>query len=79
MATELAVIAQQKQKVEADAARVRNQEAQNWLETTRVDAKRRQVETEAAIIKREKRSIEERDRELRLQEDQRRRNRFVSS
>ena len=79
MATELAKIAQQKQEVEAASARVRDEEAHNWLEVRRVRAEKLEAENEAAIIRRDKEFIEKRDKQLRLQEDQRRINRFVSS
>ena len=79
VATEMAAIAQKKQEVEAASARVRDEEANNWLEVRCITAEKLEAENKAAIIRREKDFIEKRDMQLKLQEDQRRINRFVSS
>lgn len=67
------------QEVAADKIRVSELEEQNWLESTRLSTEKAAVNQEAAIIKRDRELIENREKQLQLQEDQRRRNRFVSS
>ena len=74
---ELQMISEEKDKIEADKAVVRQNEAKNWLETLRITTDRLELENERAIIKRDHQLLEEREFQVRLQEDQRRRNRFV--
>lgn len=66
-----------KREVEAARLRVQEQEANNWRETTLIRTQQATIETQTAVIKREKEVLANRDRQLQLLEDQRRRNRFV--
>ena len=68
---------QEKEKLEADKAAVRQNEANNWLETSRIRSDRSELENETANIRRDHLLLEKRELQIRLQEDQRRRNRFV--
>lgn len=79
MQQQQAAIDAQKREVETASARVRQAEASNWLETTRVRTQQMEAENVAAVIRRDKASIEQRENQLRLQEDQRRRNRYISA
>jgi hypothetical protein len=65
------------EKVEAAKAVVRQNEANNWIETSRIRTERSELENELAIVKRDHQLLEKRELQIRLQEDQRRRNRFV--
>ena len=77
MKLEVQKLNQEKEKVEAAMAAVRQSEANNWLETSRIRTNRSELENDVAIIKRDKHLLEKRELQIRLQEDQRRRNRFV--
>ena len=75
--SELEKLEKEKEKVEADKATVRQLEADNWLETARIRTNRSDVENQNAIIKKDHQLLEKRELQIRQQEDQRRRNRFV--
>lgn len=75
--SELEKINKEKEKVEADKAAVRQSEANNWLEKSRIRTDRSDLENETAIIKKDHELLEKRELQIQLQEDQRRRNRFV--
>ena len=75
--SELEKISKEKEKVEADKAAVRQSEANNWLETSRIRTNRSELENKTAIIKRDHELLEKRELQIQQQEDQRRRNRFV--
>ena len=75
--SELEKISKEKERVEAAKAVVRQSEANNWLETTRIRTDRSELENETAIIKRNQQLLEKREMQISQQEDQRRRNRFV--
>ena len=77
MRSELEKIKKDKEKVEADKAAVRQSEADNWLEKSRIRTDRSELENETTIIKRDHELLEKRELQIQLQEDQRRRNRFV--
>lgn len=70
-------IDRQKREVEAANLRAQEQEANNWRETALIRTQQATLENQSAVIKRDKELLENRDRQLRLLEDQRRRNRFV--
>ena len=74
---ELEKINKEKEKIEAANAAVRQNEANNWLETSRIRTDRSELENETAIIKRDHQLLEKRELQIRQREDQRRRNRFV--
>ena len=74
---ELEKINKEKEKVEAEKAAVQQNEADNWLEKSRIRTDRSELENETAIIKRDHELLEKRQLQIQLQEDQRRRNRFV--
>lgn len=74
---ELQKISQERERIEAAKAAVRQSEANNWLETSRIRTERSELENETAIIKRDHQILEKRELQIVLQEDQRRRNRFV--
>jgi len=74
---ELQKLSQEKERLEAQKAVVRQNEAKNWLETSRIKTDRSQLENETAIVKRDHQLLEKRELQIRQQEDQRRRNRFV--
>jgi hypothetical protein len=76
---ELQKLGQEMKKVDDAMANVRQREADNWLENTRITTDRDKLENEAAIIKRDNELLATRERQVMLHEDQRRRNRFVSS
>jgi hypothetical protein len=65
------------EKVEAAKAVVRQEEANNWMETSRIQTQRSKLENEIAVLKRDNQLLEKRQFQISLQEDQRRRNRFV--
>jgi hypothetical protein len=67
----------EKEKVEMAKAAVRQNEADNWLETSRIRTERSDLENEIAIVKRNHQVLEKRELQIAQQEDQRRRNRFV--
>lgn len=67
----------EKEKIEAAKAVVRQSEAKNWLETSRIRTDRSELENEIATIKRDQQLLEKRELQVKLQEDQRRRNRYV--
>ena len=77
MRLEVEKLNQEKEKLEADKAAVRQNEANNWLETSRIRSDRSELENETANIRRDHLLLEKRELQIRLQEDQRRRNRFV--
>lgn len=70
-------IIEEREKVEAERALVRQNEANNWLETTRIRTAKSELENEMAIMKKENQLLEKRALQIREREDQRRRNRFV--
>ena len=72
--SKLQKISQEQEKIEADKAQ---NEANNWLETFHIKEDRLKLENERAIFERDHQGLEERKLQFRLQEDQRRRNRFV--
>lgn len=76
---ERAQIAKEKQQVEAARSLVRQQEANNWLETRRVEAEKAILENDAAIVVRDREMNKRREEKLNELENQRRLNRFVSS
>ena len=77
MRSELEKLEKERENVEAEKAAVRQLEADNWLETARIRKNRSDLENETAIIKRDHELLEKRELQIRQQEDQRRRNRFV--
>ena len=74
MRGELEKINKERERAEAEKAAVRQNEANNWLESSRIRRDRTEFEIKIAIIKRD---LEKRELQVREQEDQRRRNRFV--
>jgi hypothetical protein len=75
--SEMEKLSKEKEKVEVAKAAVRQDEANNWLETSRIRTQKADLENEMAIIKRNRQLLEKRELQISLQEDQRRRNRFV--
>lgn len=57
--------------------RVDEQEAVNWRQTNTIRTQQADIENQRAMIKRQKDMVVDRERQVRLLEDQRRRNRFV--
>ena len=74
---ELQKISQERERIEAAKAAVRQSEANNWLETSRLRTGRSNLENEEAIIKRNQALLDKRELQITKLEDQRRRNRFV--
>ena len=74
MRGELEKINKERERAEAEKAAVRQNEANNWLESSRIRRDGTEFEIKIAIIKRD---LEKRELQVREQEDQRRRNRFV--
>jgi hypothetical protein len=68
---ELQKITEEKEKIEAAKAAVRQSEANNWLEKSRIRTDRSELENETAIIKRDHQVLEKREWEIRLREGQR--------
>jgi hypothetical protein len=64
-------------KLEADRQRVAQQEADNWRETAVIRSRQKELENEVAVVERDRGILVKRAQQLELQEDQRRRNRFV--
>ena len=79
MDEERATVAREKQEVEAKKALVRQQEADYWLETCRVEVEKANLESDRAIVLRDEKSNRERELKLYDLENQRLLNRFVSS
>ena len=79
MDSERALVAKEKQQVEAARSLVRQQEANNWLETRRVEAEKASLDHDAAIVLRDKEINKRREIKLNELENQRRLNRFVAS
>lgn len=77
MEREQKLIDEAKRQVVAAKMRVDEQEAVNWRETNAIRTQQADVETQQAVIKREKGMLAARERQVQLLEDQRRRNRFV--
>ena len=77
MKSEQEKIDREKEKVEAAKAVVSRNEAKNWLEASRIRSDRSELENKTAVIKRERQLLEKRELQVKLLEDQRRRNRFV--
>jgi len=77
MREEQKAINELKQKLEADRQRVSQQEADNWRETAVIRSRQKELENEVAVIERDRGVLVKRAQQLELQEDQRRRNRFV--
>jgi hypothetical protein len=74
---EIQKINEEKKKLEVDRAAVRQDEANNLVETFRIRTDRSQLENEMAIMKKDQRRLERRELQIRQQEDRRRRKRFV--
>ena len=70
-------INKEKERVEAEKAAIRQNEANIWLEKSRIRTDRTELEIEITIIKKDHELLEKRELQVREQEDQRRRNRFV--
>jgi hypothetical protein len=69
----------EKRELESARALVRVEENKNWTEKERVKAEKMMLDNEHAIVKRDKELIARRENQVRTLEDQRRRNRSVSS
>jgi hypothetical protein len=65
------------EKVEAAKAVVRQNEANNGMEASRIRTQKSELENQRAIVERDHQLLEKRELQIRLKEDQRRRNRFV--
>ena len=73
-------INKEKERLEAVKAAVRQNEVNNWLKKSRIRTDRSELENETAIsqaIKRNRELLEKRELQVREQEDQQHRNRFV--
>lgn len=71
------VIDEAKRQLVVAKMRVSEQEAVNWRETTAIRTQQADIENQQAVIKREKDMLANREQQIQLLEDQRRRNRFV--
>ena len=79
MDSERAAVAAAKRQVEMERDVVRQQQANNWLETVRVEAEKANLDHDKAMVLRDKEMNQRREMKLEELENQRRLNRFVSS
>lgn len=76
-AKQLAIV-NDKRALEAARALIYKGEDDNWKETNRIRAEKAALENELAIMKRDMSMVEQREKQVAIREDHRRRNRFVS-
>jgi phage shock protein A len=69
----------EKQQLDEAKALVRREENENWNEKNRVRAEQMRLENEVAIMKRDMELVKQRENQVKVLEERRRRNRFVSS
>ncbi|KDR80999.1 hypothetical protein GALMADRAFT_222596 [Galerina marginata CBS 339.88] len=72
------IFAEKERALEAEKRRVQEEEAKNWVDRTGIRSQQANLENETAMVKRDKESLVNRERQIQVLEDQRRRNRTRS-
>ena len=69
----------EKDRLMAEQTRIDKEKTVNWIEKNRNMAEKMRLESEEAIMKRDMELLKERENQVKVLEERRRRNRFVSS